>query len=49
MVTDLIRGDIFYWGSLMAAALLASLPIVLLFSLFLDYYVSGLTAGAVKG
>lgn len=49
VVVDLIRGDIFYWGSLMAAALLASLPIVLLFSLFLDYYVSGLTAGAVKG
>jgi len=49
VVVDLIRGDIFYWGSLMAAALLASLPIVLLFSLFLDYYVAGLTAGAVKG
>jgi multiple sugar transport system permease protein len=49
VVVDLIRGDIFYWGSLMAAALLASLPIVLLFSLFLDHYVSGLTAGAVKG
>jgi multiple sugar transport system permease protein len=49
VVVDLIRGDIFYWGSLMGAALLASLPIVLLFSLFLDHYVSGLTAGAVKG
>jgi multiple sugar transport system permease protein len=48
VVVDLIRGDIFYWGSLMAAALLASLPVVLLFSIFLDYYVSGLTAGAVK-
>lgn len=49
VVVDLIRGDIFYWGSLMAAALVASLPIVVLFSLFLDHYVSGLTAGAVKG
>jgi multiple sugar transport system permease protein len=49
VVVDLIRGDIFYWGSLMAAALVASLPIVLLFSMFLDHYVSGLTAGAVKG
>jgi multiple sugar transport system permease protein len=49
VVVDLIRGDIFYWGSLMGAALLASLPVVLVFSLFLDQYVSGLTAGAVKG
>ncbi len=49
VVVDLIRGDIFYWGSLMAAALLASLPVVILFSLFLDSYVAGLTAGAIKG
>jgi multiple sugar transport system permease protein len=48
-VVDLIRGDVFYWGSLMGGALLASLPVVLLFSLFLDYYIAGLTAGAVKG
>jgi multiple sugar transport system permease protein len=49
VVVDLIRGDVFYWGSLMGGALLASLPVVLLFSLFLDYYIAGLTAGAVKG
>ncbi len=49
VVVDLIRGDVFYWGSLMGGALVASLPVVLLFSLFLDYYVAGLTAGAVKG
>jgi multiple sugar transport system permease protein len=49
VVVDLIRGDIFYWGSLMAGALIASLPVVILFSLFLDHYVSGATAGAVKG
>jgi multiple sugar transport system permease protein len=49
VVVNLIRGDVFYWGSLMGGALLASLPVVLLFSLFLDSYVSGLTAGAVKG
>ena len=49
VVVDLIRGDVFYWGSLMAGALVASLPIVVLFSLFLDHYVAGLTAGAVKG
>jgi multiple sugar transport system permease protein len=49
VTADLIRGDIFYWGSLMAGAVLASLPIVVIYVWFLDYYVSGLTAGAVKG
>ena len=49
MTADLIRGDIYYWGSLMAGAVLASLPIVIIYVFFLDYYVSGLTAGAVKG
>jgi multiple sugar transport system permease protein len=45
---ELIRGDIYFWGSLMAGAILGSVPIVLLYVFFLDYYVSGLTAGAVK-
>jgi multiple sugar transport system permease protein len=45
---ELIRGDIFYWGELMAAAVLGSVPIVLVYVFFLDYYVSGLTAGALK-
>jgi multiple sugar transport system permease protein len=49
VTADLIRGDIYYWGSLMAGAILASVPIVIVYVLFLDYYVSGLTAGAVKG
>jgi multiple sugar transport system permease protein len=49
VTADLIRGDIYYWGSLMAGAVLASVPIVILYVFFLDYYVSGLTAGAVKG
>ncbi len=49
VTADLIRGDIFYWGSLMAGAVIASVPIVICYVLFLDYYVSGLTAGAVKG
>ena len=49
VTADLIRGDIYYWGSLMAGAVLASLPIVIVYVWFLDYYVSGLTAGAVKG
>ena len=45
---ELIRGDIYYWGSLMAGAVLGSVPIVIIYVFFLDYYVSGLTAGAVK-
>jgi multiple sugar transport system permease protein len=47
-VVELIRGDVFYWGSLMAGALLGSVPIAMIYSFFLDYYVSGLTAGAIK-
>ncbi len=49
VTSDLIRGDIYYWGSLMAGAVLASVPVAVCYVLFLDYYVSGLTAGAVKG
>ncbi len=45
---ELVRGDIYFWGGLMAGAVLASVPIVLLYVFFLDYYVSGLTAGALK-
>ena len=45
---ELIRGDIYFWGGLMAGAMLASIPIVVLYVFFLDYYVSGLTAGAIK-
>lgn len=48
VVTELIRGDNFYWGSLMAGALIAGLPIAFLYNLFLDKFVSGLTAGATK-
>jgi multiple sugar transport system permease protein len=48
VTSDLIRGDVYYWGGLMAAALLGSVPIALLYSFFLDYFVSGLTAGAIK-
>ena len=44
----LIRGDVYFWGGLMAGAVLASIPLVVLYVFFLDYYVSGLTAGAVK-
>ncbi|MCB1740997.1 MAG: carbohydrate ABC transporter permease [Gammaproteobacteria bacterium] len=46
--TELIRGDVYYWGSLMAACFAGTLPIVVLYSFFMDYYVSGLTSGAIK-
>jgi multiple sugar transport system permease protein len=48
VTSELIRGDIYFWGALMAGAVLGSVPIVVLYVFFLDYYVSGLTAGAVK-
>lgn len=46
--TELVRGDIYFWGSLMAACLTGSIPIIVLYAFFMDYYVSGLTAGAIK-
>jgi len=48
VTSELIRGDIYFWGSLMAGAVLGSVPIVILYVFFLDYYVSGLTSGAIK-
>jgi len=47
VVTELVEGDVYHWGSLMAGALLGSLPVAILYSFFVEYYVSGLT-GAVK-
>jgi multiple sugar transport system permease protein len=47
-ITELIRGDVFYWGQLMAAAMLGSIPVAVIYSFFVDYYVAGLTAGSVK-
>jgi multiple sugar transport system permease protein len=47
-ITELIRGDVFYWGQLMAAALLGSVPVAIIYSFFVEHYVAGLTAGAVK-
>ncbi len=45
----LVRGDVFYWGSLMAAALITSIPIAIVYNLFIDRFVAGLTHGALKG
>ena len=49
IVSDLIRGDVFEWGKIMAANLLASIPPILIYAFLMDYYVAGLTAGATKG
>lgn len=48
VVTSLIRGDVYYYGSLMAGAVLTSVPVIILFSFILDHYVAGLTQGATK-
>jgi multiple sugar transport system permease protein len=47
VVTELIEGDVYHWGALMAGALLGSLPVAVVYSFFVEYYVSGMT-GAVK-
>ncbi len=46
--SELIKGDVFFWGSLMAGALLGSVPVAFVYSFFVEHYVSGMT-GAVKG
>jgi multiple sugar transport system permease protein len=48
VATDLVRGDVYYWGELMAAALIASVPVAIAYNLFLDRFISGITGGAVK-
>jgi multiple sugar transport system permease protein len=45
----LVLGDVYYWSALMAACLIASLPVAFLYNLFLDRFISGFTVGAVKG
>ena len=47
VITELVEGDVYHWGSLMAGALLGSLPVAILYSFFVEYYVSGMT-GSVK-
>jgi len=49
VLTKLVRGDLLPWGPLMASALIGSIPVAILYSFFVEQYVSGLTAGAVKG
>ena len=44
----LVRGDVYFWGSLMAACLITSVPIALLYNTFLDRFIAGFTVGAIK-
>jgi multiple sugar transport system permease protein len=48
VATDLVRGDVFFWGEIMAGALLASIPVAIAYNLFLDRFIAGITGGAVK-
>ncbi|HZO42539.1 MAG TPA: carbohydrate ABC transporter permease [Methylomirabilota bacterium] len=48
VATALIRGDIYYWGSLMAAGLIVGLPVAVLYSLFVDHFIRGLTASGAS-
>ena len=48
VATDLIRGDVYYWGSLMAGALLVGVPVAILYSFFMDQFIAGITSAAVK-
>ncbi|HEV2249805.1 MAG TPA: carbohydrate ABC transporter permease [Candidatus Limnocylindria bacterium] len=48
VVTDLVRGDVFFWGSLMAGALIISVPTAILYNFFMDTFVRGITGGALK-
>lgn len=47
--TFLVRGDVYFWGSLMAACFIASVPIAIVYNLFVDRFIAGFAVGAVKG
>ena len=49
IISDLVRADVFAWGKIMAACVLAAAPPVLIYAFLMDYYIAGLTAGATKG
>lgn len=46
--TFLVRGDVYFWGSLMGACLIASIPTAIAYNLFVDRFVAGFTVGAIK-
>jgi len=47
--TVLVRGDVYFWGSLMAGCFIASVPIAILYNFFVDRFIAGFTVGSVKG
>ena len=47
MLSELVEGDIYHWGPLMAGALLGSVPVCIVYSFFVEHYVSSMT-GAVN-
>jgi len=49
IISDLVRGDVFQWGKIMAASVLAAAPPVIIYAFLMDYYIAGLTSGATKG
>jgi len=49
IISELIRGDVFAWGKIMAACVIGALPPILIYTFLMDYYIAGLTAGATKG
>ncbi len=49
IISDLIRGDVFEWGRIMAGCVLAAAPPIVIYAFLMDYYIAGLTAGATKG
>ncbi|UYN93479.1 MAG: carbohydrate ABC transporter permease [Enhydrobacter sp.] len=49
IITTLIKGDVFNWGQIMTGALLGAAPPLVIYAFLMDYYISGLTAGATKG
>lgn len=49
IVSDLIRADVFQWGKIMAGCVMAAAPPIIIYAFLMDYYISGLTAGATKG
>jgi multiple sugar transport system permease protein len=48
VATELIRGDIYFWGSLMAGALLVGVPVAIVYNFFLDKFITGITGAAIK-
>lgn len=49
VTTELIRGDVYFWQSLMAGAIIVAIPVAIIYNFFLDRFVAGFTLGAVKG